>query len=161
MGLLIVFNFPGETPHGETVRPDRPGRGRGADRVGVYRGPDIQFSSTVMSIFSRAVSRTRSSWLTWPTSPWSLSTGSKVRTASKGRGFTARWSGAGPASPSQERGAPVRWVKSTQFSVWPVSTSVGLSPQELRSQNIIQYTDSVLAFFWKTDHRWQYSYKCT
>ena len=114
---MIVLTFPGETPHGETVRPDRPGRGRGADGVGVYRGPDIQFSSTVMSIFSRAVSRTRSSWLTWPTSPWSLYTGSKVRTASRGRGSTARWSAAGLASRSQDLEAPVMSEEDSVLSI--------------------------------------------
>ena len=98
---MIVLTFPGETPHGETVLPDRSGRGRGADGVGVYRGPDIQFSSTVMSIFSRAVSRTRSSWLTWPTSPWSLSTGSKVRTASESgvrRTYSSQYDQSAPVS---------------------------------------------------------------
>ena len=53
------------------------------------------------------------------------------------------------------------WVKRSQFSEWLVSTSVGLQAQKLRSQNIIQCTDWVLALFLKTDHRWQHSYKCT
>ena len=48
---------------------------------------------------SRAVSRTRSSSQTSPGSGWSLCTGSRGRTATRGRGYTARWSAAGPAPP--------------------------------------------------------------
>ena len=48
---------------------------------------------------SRAVSRTRSSSQTSPGSGWSLCTGSRGRTATRGRGYTARWSAAGPARP--------------------------------------------------------------